>query len=128
MNFLRQFIAWAACFAIASTAVAGTSSPRYDQKETQHLASTKPSLPIANYLGTYENEVYGQARVELDGQGRLRITGSRNLNGVLQHWENDTFRNHHDDSDGSLVQFIVDASHSVSAMQIDNTTVVWRIR
>jgi hypothetical protein len=139
MNFLRQLTAWTACFAIASSAFAGigsdnfrisyaaVTSPEYDQKESHHLANTKPSLPIANYLGTYQSEVYGQARVALDGQGRLQITNSLNLNGTLEHWENDTFR-YQDDGHGSFVQFIVDASHSVSAMQIDNTTIFWRTR
>src|SRR5215475_8412605 len=37
-------------------------SPEYGKKESQPLANTKPSLPIADYLGTYENEVHGQAR------------------------------------------------------------------
>jgi hypothetical protein len=133
MNFLRQFTALAICFVIAASAFAGvgyaTVAPHeYGQKESQHLVNTKPSLPIADYLGTYESEVYGQARVALDGQGRLRITSSLNLNGALEHWQNDTFRYQDDGGTSSLVQFIIDASHSVSAMQINETTIFWRTR
>ena len=109
---------------IAYTAAA---SPEYRQKESGHPANTKPSLPIADYLGKYESEVYGQVRVTFDGQGRLRITGRLDLNGTLEHWQYDAFRYQNDGGYGSVVQFMVDASHSVSAMQINETMTFWRI-
>ena len=127
MSCLRHLPLLAVCFAVACAAYAGVGSDNLGDAVAKP-AHTKPSLPMAAYLGTYDSEVYGQVRIALDGQSRLRITGGPDQNGALEYWQNDTFRYQHNGGKGSLVQFMVDASHSVSAVQIDETTTFWRIR
>ena len=55
-------------------------------------ATSKPSLPLAKYAGTYVDEWYGDIAIE-EQQGRLaiRFTRTPSLTGTLEHWQHDTF-------------------------------------
>lgn len=55
-------------------------------------ATSKPSLPLAGYAGTYTDTWYGDITVTLE-QGKLvmRFSHTPSLVGDLEHWQHDTF-------------------------------------
>ena len=55
-------------------------------------ASSKPSLPLARYAGTYRDAWYGDITIAEEG-GKLvmRFSHSPALTGDLEHWQHDTF-------------------------------------
>ena len=54
--------------------------------------TSKPSLPLSKYAGTYVDEWYGEIAIE-EQQGGLgiRFTRTPSLAGRLEHWQHDTF-------------------------------------
>jgi CubicO group peptidase (beta-lactamase class C family) len=55
-------------------------------------ATSRPSLPLAGYTGTYTDAWYGDIAIhEQDGGLRLRFTKTPALDGRLEHWQHDTF-------------------------------------
>jgi CubicO group peptidase (beta-lactamase class C family) len=59
--------------------------------ESQRVANTKPSLPLASYTGTYTDSLYGDL-VVTERDGRLQLTFGPNWNGTLEHHHFDSFR------------------------------------
>ena len=55
-------------------------------------AAAKPSLPLANYAGTYRDAWYGDITIAEEG-GKLvmRFSHTPALAGDLEHWQHDTF-------------------------------------
>jgi CubicO group peptidase (beta-lactamase class C family) len=68
---------------------------RRAQAERRLVASrvenTKPSLPLARYVGTYHNPLPGDATVTMK-DGKLYFFYNRRHRGYLTHWHYDTFR------------------------------------
>lgn len=94
-----------------------------EQRERKRLANTTPRLPLHEYAGTYEDKIYGQAKVAVEGD-RLRITlvpSQRRLHGVLEHWHHDCFRVDFPDRflPFALVRFDLDHQGSVRSFAID---------
>jgi hypothetical protein len=55
-------------------------------------ASSRPSLPLEGYVGTYRDDWYGDVTVGLEaGQLVVRFTRTPSLVGDLEHWQHDTF-------------------------------------
>lgn len=51
-----------------------------------------PSLPIAQYAGTYRDRWYGDVVIEQAGDRlRIRFAPTPDLQGQLEHWQHDTF-------------------------------------
>jgi CubicO group peptidase (beta-lactamase class C family) len=63
-----------------------------NRQAAAHTPSSKPSLPLAAYAGTYRDGWYGDVAIVEDG-GRLAIRFSHTpaLAGELQHYDHDTF-------------------------------------
>jgi CubicO group peptidase (beta-lactamase class C family) len=59
--------------------------------EAQRVSGTKPSLPLSQYVGTYADSMYGDARIREEG-GKLVVTRGPGFVGDLEHWHFDTFR------------------------------------
>jgi CubicO group peptidase (beta-lactamase class C family) len=54
--------------------------------------SSKPSLPLTKYAGTYRDRWYGDVEVaERNGALTIRFTKTPLLTGTLEHWQYDTF-------------------------------------
>ncbi|MEO8077250.1 MAG: serine hydrolase [Acidobacteriota bacterium] len=54
--------------------------------------SSRPSLPLGKYAGTYTDAWYGDIRIEQQGdQLLMRFMHTPSLTGVLEHWQYDTF-------------------------------------
>lgn len=64
------------------------------EKEAKRLNDTKPSLSLSDYTGTYEDTMYGQAKIELSGNIlSLTLMPAETLFfSEMEHWENDSFR------------------------------------
>ena len=55
-------------------------------------ASSRPSLPLARYAGTYRDEWYGDVEIASEnGKLVMRFTRTPSLVGDLEHWQYDTF-------------------------------------
>ena len=61
--------------------------------DTARIVNTKPTLSLANYAGTYSDELYGAVTIA-DESGRLvmRFSRSPNFAADLEHWNYDTFQ------------------------------------
>ena len=59
--------------------------------EDSRVEGTATTLPIAEYAGTYINEMYGEFTVTEDG-GVLSASFGAGFTGPLEHWHYDTFR------------------------------------
>jgi CubicO group peptidase (beta-lactamase class C family) len=61
--------------------------------DAARVANTKPSLPIANYAGTYADKLYGDVVIsEENGRLVMRFGPSPNFVADLEHWHYDTFQ------------------------------------
>lgn len=69
--------------------VAGQKAEK--EKESKRVLNTNPSLPLEAYAGTYTNEIYGDAAINL-ANGVLTVKFPNNISLVLQHWNYNTFR------------------------------------
>jgi len=58
--------------------------------ESERVMGTKPSLDLDKYVGTYKNDLYGDASVTLEN-GQLKVTFGPFISS-LEHWHYDTFR------------------------------------
>ncbi len=59
--------------------------------EAKRAKGTAPSLPLKEYAGAYECELYGKLEVREEA-GSLRLRLGPNVAATLRHWEHDTFR------------------------------------
>jgi CubicO group peptidase (beta-lactamase class C family) len=66
------------------------------------IDDTRPSLPLADYAGRYEDE-YGAATahvVQGDGGLRVHFGAPGSFSGDMEHWHHDVFQLHYDGGDG----------------------------
>lgn len=54
-------------------------------------AAPAAAQPLAAYVGTYRNDYFGPARVDLDGNGLVLSLGPHAMRLGLTHWDGDTF-------------------------------------
>ena len=93
------------------------------KREQQRKEGTKPSLPLASYVGRYEDAIYGPAEIELK-DGALHLTflpSKRRIFGTLAHWHFDTFRTDFPDKflPFALVRFELDTTGGVAGFRVD---------
>lgn len=62
-----------------------------EKEEAKRVRGTTPSLPLAQYAGTYSDPLRGDVEVTLVGGG-LRLRYGPGFVGPLEHWHYDTFR------------------------------------
>ncbi|MEW6130010.1 MAG: serine hydrolase [Acidobacteriota bacterium] len=102
-------------------AVLAQSETAEKKKEEARVKNTQPSLALKNYVGTYTDEMYGEAKVT-EENGKLVATYGAAFKGDLEHWHYDTFRSiWRDKSIGkSLVTFKLNAAGKVESLSIEN--------
>ena len=90
------------------------------EAEAKRVRGTRTSLPIARYAGTYQDSLYGTAKVSLQ-RGKLLLEMAPRMTGDLEHWHFDTFRvKWHDRRDGTnLLTFSLDADGNVEMLRTD---------
>jgi hypothetical protein len=59
--------------------------------EAGRAKNTSPSLPLKEYVGTYECDLYGRLEIR-EERGSLLLQFGPNIVAALRHWERDTFR------------------------------------
>ena len=78
--------------------------------------SSRPSLALSGYAGTYADPWYGPIDIRENG-GRLRIDFKQtpNMQGTLEHWQYDTFVTRWDDRtiEPAYVTFALDAKGAI---------------
>jgi CubicO group peptidase (beta-lactamase class C family) len=92
------------------------------KQNDERVKDTKPSLALDRYAGTYQDEMYGDVKVEQDESGKLVVRYNRAFTGDLEHWHYDTFQaTWRDRTLGkSLVTFTLSAQGKVEAVKVQN--------
>ena len=63
-----------------------------EQKLTEKIKGTKPTLPLEKYAGTYTSDVYGTAYIsEEKGRLKIKLSAHPKFEGTMNHWNYDTF-------------------------------------
>ena len=57
---------------------------------SQPAARPAPAAPLASYVGTYNNDYWGPARVT-EKDGKLQLALGTKLNVPLEHWDGNVF-------------------------------------
>ena len=88
--------------------------------EAQRVSGTKPSLPLAQYTGTFVDSMYGEAVIS-ERNGQLQISRGPAWQGMMEHWHFDTFRTDWGSPvlGKSLVTFRLSAAGKPDEFQID---------
>ncbi len=61
-------------------------------REAARDTTSRPSLPIAKYMGTYRDDWYGDIVMALEnGKPTIKFSHTPSLTGELVHWQYDTF-------------------------------------
>lgn len=83
---------WVAAYTEAAANRAGEAESDWQAHLAARDAGSRPSLPLADYAGTYRDPWYGDVQVE-SAKDELRIAFSHSpaLRGSLSHWQHDTF-------------------------------------
>jgi CubicO group peptidase (beta-lactamase class C family) len=83
---------WIDAFARAAARRRASDAEAVKRAAAARDASSKPSLPLERYAGSYTDEWYGGIGIALES-GRLVITFGHtpSLVGDLEHWQHDTF-------------------------------------
>jgi CubicO group peptidase (beta-lactamase class C family) len=85
--------------------------------EKDHILGTKPSLSLKDYVGNYDDNLYGKVSVTQNQDGLyLQLLGAK---GKLEHWHYDTFRFYPDDALllKPLITFYINCQGKVAALQ-----------
>jgi CubicO group peptidase (beta-lactamase class C family) len=68
------------------------SAEAAEKSRTSRNASSRPSLPLEAYAGTYRDDWYGDVTIALEeGKAVIRFSRTPALVGDLEHWQYDTF-------------------------------------
>jgi len=83
---------WTDAYLKLLTRVEAATAEALGKATASRDASSKPSLPLAKYAGTYRDAWYGDVVIEESG-GRLvmRFTKTPALTGDMEHWQYDSF-------------------------------------
>jgi len=92
------------------------------KQNDERVKDSKPSLALNKYAGTYQDEMYGDVKVEQEESGKLVVRYNRAFTGDLEHWHYDTFQaTWRDRTLGkSLITFTLSAQGKVEAVKIQN--------
>ncbi|NIR50435.1 serine hydrolase [candidate division KSB1 bacterium] len=96
---------------------------RMAERKAKRAKNTQPSLDLSQYTGTYNDQMYGDATVELkDGQLWLTLVPTKDIFvSAMQHWHYDTFRIKFRDEflPEGFVTFRFDSNGEVTGLKID---------
>ncbi len=116
---------WAA---VVAPAFAALNASPYDRgiDFTRPPADARPALPAASYVGTYANELFGDAEVVADGDGLALRLGPGRTTFPLQHYDRDvfTYQPAGENAAGpSGVRFQIGPDQTATSVTIDNLDV-----
>ncbi|NII09284.1 serine hydrolase [Oleiagrimonas sp. C23AA] len=95
---------------------------QWDKHKAERDKSAGPSLPLKGYAGTYEDPWYGKVYIKDEG-GKLmmRFAHTKQLVGILQPWQHDTFIVHWNDRSlnaDAFVNFALDPDGHVRQVRM----------
>ncbi len=93
------------------------------QTVARRVTGTKPSLPAAQYAGTYRNPTYGDAVITASGDA-LHARFGRAYESDLTHWQYETFRArwaNRQNGEGTII-FKPDGTGRISSLQLLGNT------
>ncbi len=112
--------------AIARKVKADTEEAEKQKKiDEARVLGTHPTLPLADYGGTYSGELYGDVNVDVEEDRLvLRMVPAPNFVADLEHWQYNTFRIRWRDSvhynfPRGFVTFTIDGAGKTDALKID---------
>lgn len=83
---------WVAAFRELARAEAAEGEAAVKGASSGRNTASKPSLPLAAYAGRYRDPWYGDVLIaNQDGKLTISFTHTKQLTGVLEHWQYDTF-------------------------------------
>lgn len=93
---------WTAAYAAALAKAQGKADDSWRKHPAARDATSKPSLPLAKYAGSYRDPWYGDVVIAHEGGTRvggprrggklvMRFSRTAALVGELSHWQHDTF-------------------------------------
>ncbi|HEU4872642.1 MAG TPA: serine hydrolase [Pyrinomonadaceae bacterium] len=96
--------------------------------ESERVQGTSPSLALDKYAGTFQSDMYGEAKVALENN-KLVLRFGPNFTGDLQHWHYDTFRIvWRDPMQGKgFVNFRLNTAAKVEVINIENLSEFTRV-
>jgi CubicO group peptidase (beta-lactamase class C family) len=98
---------WVAVYDKAVKQAESKADGSFAAHEKLRNKSGKPSLPLAQYAGTYRDPWYGDVIISNEGgKLRLRFSKTAQLIGTLSPWQHDTFTVRWDDRDLNADAFI----------------------
>ncbi len=82
---------WSAEYLALSRRADQRSAAQRRQVESARVSGTRPSLPVERLAGRYSSDLYGDMRLEQEGN-RLVLHYAPDYVADLEHWHHDTFR------------------------------------
>ncbi len=97
------------------------AAERRRKLEDARLEGTSPSLPLADYAGRYESDLWGDMTVSQEANG-LVLRYTSDFVADLEHWHQDIFRaNWRTPGDGSsFVTFHLDEHGRITGMDVED--------
>ncbi len=94
------------------------------EQEKQRVKGTRPSLALNQYAGRYVHPAWGDIVVsELNGKLKIRFGIGEENDGILQHWNYDSFRARFGDGryGWTMLQFSLSPDGKVASLGFDDT-------
>lgn len=83
---------WTAAYAAAVAKDSSNAAESWKKRVAARVAGSSPSLPLADYAGSYRDSWYGDVSIRREGRRlRLQFEKTAQLLGTLEHWQHDTF-------------------------------------
>ena len=113
---------WVAVYDKAVKHAAGKADDSVAKHEAARDKSSKPSLALAKYAGTYRDPWYGDVVISNEhGKLRLRFSKTSQLVGTMTPWQHDTFTVRWDDralNADAFVDFSLDVDGHIREMRM----------
>ncbi len=83
---------WSAIYAAQGRETLERNNERIRKRDAARVRTSKPSVELSRYAGTYDCDLLGKARIDAAGNGlRLVLDASDAGTGEAEHWHYDTF-------------------------------------
>jgi len=114
---------WAAMFLGFKNRGEKAEKEELEEREKSRISDTKPSLPLEDYVGIYEDQMYGQAEVSLkNGQLQMVFLPAKKVfYSSMEHWHYDTFQVKFNDPflPAGYITFSFDSKRNIEGFKID---------
>jgi hypothetical protein len=114
---------WLAAYGKAYAKSQADADDSWQKHVAKRDASSKPSLALASYAGTYRDPWYGDVVIRQGAKGlEMQFSKTAELLGDITHWQHDTFlvrwRDRGLNAD-AFVNFTLDADGAISGMRME---------